>query len=79
MLLRRRSEGSSPSWTKRNGDFLVIAFLSGFITLFLYICYASTDLSGRANSSRPFNFGFSPALTCEPVGLGEPVCVPRRR
>ncbi len=63
------------AWVKKNGDFIAIAVLSGFITALIYIAAAGSD---GPRPAKPFNFGFSPAMDCQPVGLGEPVCVLRR-
>jgi len=63
------------AWVKRNGDFIAIALLSAFITALIYIVAAGPDWPRPA---KPFNFGFDRGMDCEPVGLGEPVCVRRR-
>ena len=62
-------------WMKRKGDFFAIALISEFITALIYIIVADSSPSRPA---KPFNFGFSSPMDCEPVGLGEPVCVRRR-
>jgi hypothetical protein len=62
---------------KKNGDFVAIALLSGLITALAYMVIAST-ISPPSPSDKPFNFGFGPEMDCQPVGLGEPVCVRKR-
>jgi hypothetical protein len=63
------------AWVKRNGDFIAIAVLTGFITALIFIVAFDADVPRPA---KPFNFGFDRGMDCEPVGLGEPVCVRRR-
>jgi hypothetical protein len=64
------------AWARKNGDFIAIAVLSGMLTALIYIVAAS---SNAPHPAKPFNFGFSPALNCELVGIGEPVCTPKYR
>ena len=63
-----RSPTSRPP---RNGDFIAVALLSGFITFLIYIVIASGDLR---TLGQPFNFGFGPNMDCRYVGSLEPVC-----
>jgi len=63
---------------KKNGDFFAIAVLSGLFTFLLYIVITTTNSPPSSPSEKPFNFGFGPEMDCQPVGLGEPICVRRR-